>query len=85
MLKPTPDSDDSTGWGGVRILFGSPSKFVDTLKEYGDKRIKYLRENTVNKILKKIENQSEIFDKVEEASQSAAALFMWVQATLNFY
>lgn len=78
MLKPTSDSDESTGWGGVRILFGQPSKFVDTLKEYGDKRIKYLKENTVNRVLKKIENQSELFDKVEDASPSAAALFTWV-------
>jgi len=39
----------------------------------------------VNRVLKKIENQSELFDKVDDASQSAAALFTWVQATLNFY
>ena len=78
MLKPTNDSDESTGWGGVRILFGNPAKFVETLKEYGDKRIKYLKENTVNRILKKIEKESELFDKVEDASQSAAGLYKWV-------
>ncbi len=84
VLKPKGNEDEKDGWNGVKIMFGSPSTFVETLKNYGT-RMKYLRGHQVDKVNKIRDEKQKDIEKIDSINSSAAALFQWVTATTNYY
>ena len=84
MLRPKGNEDDKDGWNGVKIMFANPIAFINDLKNY-EKRLKYLTQKTVDRINKLKEQNSEELAKIENVNASAAAIYSWVNNTINYY
>jgi dynein heavy chain len=82
ILKPTGTEDEKDGWNGAKIMMNSPSTFIETLKNFGNK-ISRITQRQIDRI-KNYEKNIDA-ENLPNVSQACAGLYAWVQSTLQFY
>ena len=89
LLKPLASIKDSDaeegGWGAIKSLLSDSKSLLEALKTYAKTRINYIKPHQVEKVNKFVQENQEVFNRLEAVSKAANALFKWVEATTNFY
>ena len=83
-FKPNGNDNAEAGWAGAKQMLNKPGEFLDRLKNYGS-NIAKVKEATIQKIQKEINDNLSDEEKVKATSKDAYGMLIWVKNTLKLY